>query len=140
MSNPTNLQKYFEKLMSQDDFNYRKLKIVTPNPIPDSEAPFYLVGFEAYNPGKKDIILVNEILRMNWLASRYVAKLDGNLGPKYIKIKTNDRAYVPHGFYMCYTEDGSPATLTKIYGKEKFKGHVSQSAPEPFRRRDFEVK
>ena len=124
----------YANLTSHDDFNYRRLKLVNPPEISDANAPFYLVGSEVYNPGKESIILVNEILRMNFLAAKYIQKMDGHLGRKYIEVKPESHEYMSHCFYLTYTVSGAPCTLVKIYGKEKFKGHKEQSALEPFKR------
>ena len=121
-------------LTSQNDFNYRRLKLVEPLEIADDQAPFYLIGCEAYNPGNESVILVNEIIKMSPIGARYIAKMDGNLGQKYIEIKPDSFGYMSHQFYTCYTVSGSPITLVKHYGNAKFKGHKTQSAPEPFKK------
>lgn len=126
--------KYLDSLTSHEDANFSGLKIVEPLPIHDQEAPFYLVGVECYNPGKESVILVNEIILMCLTAAQYIQKMDGHLGPKYVEIPPDSFRYIPHQFYMTYTRSGAPAKLVKGYGKEKFKGHKTQSAPEPFKR------
>lgn len=98
--------------------------------VDDAEASALLQCCEIYNFGPEDVVLKNEIMKMNALASAYVMKQDGQLGPEFVLVKADDWAFIPHQFYYAYNKKGSPIKLTKNFGKNKFKGNKFASRPE----------